>query len=29
MGKTYDEAMFDMGFTSQTIRHCAGLAVGV
>jgi len=29
MGKTYDEAVFDMNFTSQTIRYYAGLASNI
>ena len=29
MGKTYDEAVFDMNFTSQTIRYYAGLATHI
>lgn len=29
MGKTYDEAVFDMNFTSSTIRYYAGLATHI
>ena len=29
MGKTHDEAVFDMNFTSQTIRYYAGLATHI
>ena len=29
MGKTYNEAVFDMKFTSQTIRYYAGLASNI